>query len=144
MKIEPSVELLCEDIRNVPINGASLVILNLTLQFIPRSERSNLISKIRRGILPGGALVLVEKTRSPDPQEQAFLTRLHHDFKRANGYSDLEISRKRTALEKVLIPETDRVHLSRLKKCGFSTAYRWFSCIGFNGYLGIVNQSPDD
>ncbi|HBS26820.1 MAG TPA: carboxy-S-adenosyl-L-methionine synthase CmoA [Gammaproteobacteria bacterium] len=136
--IRPTVELICDDICNIRVENASLVILNLTLQFIKKSERDDLIKNIRQGMLEGAALVLTEKTIADDSQEQAFLTELHLDFKRANGYSDLEISRKRTALETVLIPETDAEHFQRLSNAGFSATYRWFSCVGFNAYIAIA------
>lgn len=136
--MQTEVTLICDDIRNIQVENASLVILNLTLQFIPQSERDSLLANIYKGMRKGGALVLTEKTVAANPQEQTFLTNLHHDFKRANGYSDLEISRKRSALENVLIPESDTAHFQRLNEAGFSEAYRWFSCAGFNAYIGIV------
>ncbi len=142
--IQPKVKLICDDICNIRVENASLVILNLTLQFIKKSERDDLITNIHRGMRKGAALVLTEKTISADSQEQAFLTGLHLDFKRANGYSDLEISRKRTALENVLVPETDAQHFQRLNNAGFATAYRWFSCVGFNAYIAIADHDTKD
>jgi len=136
-KLAPEIEVRCEDLRDTPIHDASLVCLNLTLQFVPRSQRDALISKIHRGLKPEGALILVEKTVSEDSDEQAFLTDLHLAFKRANGYTDMEISRKRTALETVLRPDSHSRHLERLRQNGFQHIHRWFSCLGFNAYLAI-------
>jgi tRNA (cmo5U34)-methyltransferase len=62
---------------------------------------------------------------------------LHHDFKRANGYSDLEISQKRTALENVLISETVPQHQTRLQKSGFASADLWFQALNFVSLLAI-------
>jgi len=47
------------------------------------------------------------------------MTELHHDFKRANGYSELEIAGKRQALENVLLTETATNHEDRLRQAGF-------------------------
>lgn len=126
-----NIEFFCADIRDIEITNASLVVLNFTLQFLPREERLLLLSKIREGMLPGGVLVLSEKIKGKDAEEDKVLTDLHHAFKKANGYSDLEISQKRTALENVLLPETISTHSNRLKQAGFSKVHLWFQCFNF-------------
>ena len=62
---------------------------------------------------------------------------MHYSFKKLNGYSDLEISQKRTALENVLLKETAATHFERLKKVGFSEVYQWFQCFNFVSILAI-------
>ncbi len=136
-RARPPVEVLCADIREVAVEDASLVVLNLTLQFVPPAERPPLLRRLYAGLRPGGALVLVEKVVHDDPAEQAFRTELHHRFKKANGYSDLEISQKRAALEEVLVPETVAAHERRLRACGFGTVHQWFSCLNFAGLLAV-------
>jgi tRNA (cmo5U34)-methyltransferase len=54
---------------------------------------------------------------------------LHEDFKRANGYSEREISQKRAALERVLIAQTAERHLQRPGEAGFPHAALWFQCL---------------
>lgn len=125
------VELQCADIRDVTIENASVVILNFTLQFLPTEERLPLLKRIRQGMRPGGVLVLSEKVAGADAAQDALLTDMHHAFKRANGYSDLEISQKRIALEKVLVPETVAVHQQRLADAGFDRSDLWFQCFNF-------------
>jgi tRNA (cmo5U34)-methyltransferase len=129
---------VCADLESVSIADASLVVLNLTLQFIPPDRRPDLLCRIRAGLVPGGALVLSEKTRPEDPAEQALLTALHEDFKRARGYSELEISQKRAALERVLIPDTPEQHLERLRAAGFPRVVRWFQCLNFVSFLAWI------
>ena len=68
---------------------------------------------------------------------QTLQTELHHDFKRANGYSDLEIAQKRSAIEDVLVPESESLHIQRLKDAGFSQVIRWYQCFNFASYLAI-------
>ena len=125
------IDLLCADVLEVEIRNASMVVLNFTLQFIPVEQRLELLSRIRRGLRPGGILVLSEKISFDDPQQEALQIEMHHAFKRANGYDDLEISRKRDALENVLIPETLETHRARLRKAGFSRGDLWFQCFNF-------------
>jgi len=125
------------DIRNVQLTDASVVVLNLTLQFLAPPERQPLLQSISDGMLPGGALLLSEKLCFDDPAEQCLMSDLHLDFKRAHGYSELEIAQKRSSLEETLIPETAAVHLDRLKSCGFSNASVWFQCFNFASIIAI-------
>ena len=112
------VTMLCADLQDVTIANASVVVLNFTLQFIPLNERLALLQRIYAGLKPGGILILSEKIAFAEPEQQQFHVELHHDSKRANGYSDLEISQKRTALENVLIPESLADHQQRLHAAG--------------------------
>ena len=125
------IDLVCADVREFPIVDASMVVLNFTLQFVPPGERLALLQQARRGLRPGGILLLSEKIAFDDPQQQALQIEMHHAFKRANGYNDLEISQKRSALERVLIPETIEIHRERLRQAGFHQADPWFQCFNF-------------
>lgn len=132
-----SVHYVCADIRDVEIHNAALVVLNFTLQFIPVEDRLPLLKKIVQGLRPGGALVLSEKIVFPGEAHQHLLTELHHDFKRANGYSDLEISQKRQAIENVLVPESAATHEERLQAAGFTTTAAWFQCFTFASWVAV-------
>ncbi len=121
----------CEDVLDSRIENASIVILNFTLQFIPGEFRQQLIEKIYRGLVPGGILVISEKIIAPDPQLNELLIDLYHGFKESMGYSKLEISQKRTALENVLIPELLEAHRQRFASSGFQASEVWFQCFNF-------------
>lgn len=121
----------CADVRDLTISRTSLVVLNLTLQFLPARERLGLLQKIYAGLLPGGALILSEKLSFADADEQARMEGLHQAFKLAQGYSELEISQKRTALERVMVPDTLEQHRARLAQAGFRTSDVWFRCLNF-------------
>ncbi|MCW8828017.1 MAG: carboxy-S-adenosyl-L-methionine synthase CmoA [Gammaproteobacteria bacterium] len=125
------VEVNCADIREVVIQNASVVVLNFTLQFLPPHERLALLQKIHRGLLPGGVLVLSEKIRFADEQSQRFQESMHLTFKRANGYSAMEVSQKRQALENVLTPDTIEQHRERLSEAGFCQIEPWFQVFNF-------------
>jgi len=132
-----TVNVQCADIRDIEIQNASLVVINFTLQFIEPAQRLDLLKKIHQGLNPGGALVIADKIVFADPQQQQFEESLHLDFKKANGYSELEISQKRTALEKVLIPDTLQEHGARLRQAGFSQVFPWFQCFNFAALCAI-------
>lgn len=129
--VSREIDFRLADIRDVAIDNASVVVLNFTLQFLPCGERTLLLQRIRKGLLPGGILILSEKIAGDSLAVDASLVEMHHAFKRQQSYSDLEISQKRTALEKVLRPETLGVHLQRLAEAGFSHAHTWFQCFNF-------------
>lgn len=131
------VELVCADIRDVRIEDASVVVLNFTLQFLPPAERLEVLRAAASGMRAGGVLLLSEKIASSDAEEAAFHEQMHVAFKQANGYSDLEISRKRSALENVLTPETLTTHQERLLSAGFARVHTWFRCFNFASLVAI-------
>lgn len=134
------IDFICADAENVPIADASLVILNLTLQFVPIERRKQLLQKIYAGIRPNGVLLLTEKVVFEDPLQNEIQVELHHDFKRIHGYSDLEIAQKRTALEKVLIPESAEQQIERLRQVGFETVGIWFQAFNFLSIAAIKTE----
>jgi tRNA (cmo5U34)-methyltransferase len=131
------VDLYCQDILDTSVENASVVVLNFTLQFIPLEQRETLIQRISKGLRPGGILILSEKVLFADPHLNELNIELHHQFKRANGYSDLEIAQKRSALEDVLIPETLDTHKQRIASAGFNSCDVWFQCFNFASLVAL-------
>lgn len=134
---EIPVELVCANIQDVKLQQASMAVLNFTLQFITVEQRLGVLVGIANGLLPGGVLILSEKVVFEDEPHQQLMTELHHNFKRAQGYSDLEIAQKRTAIENVLIPETLQTHRDRLRQAGFRSVDVWFQCFNFASLIAI-------
>ncbi len=125
------------DIRESPITNASMVVLNYTLQFLDLADRDALLVRIAAGLVPGGVLVLSEKVIDEDSRMEELLVDLHHEHKRRNDYSALEISRKRAALENVLVPETVSAHFDRLLRTGFSHSAVWLRYFNFVSIVAI-------
>ena len=123
------------DITKIDFVLCSVVALNFTLQFIPLDLRETLLKKIYAALCPGGVLVLAEKIVEENKESQNILNTFHLDFKRANGYSELEIFGKRQAIENVLIPETSKTHTSRLRRAGFSEVTEFFHCLNFKAWI---------
>lgn len=134
------VELRLEDMEQAVIENASVVVLNFTLQFIPIERRAAIIERIYQGLNPGGILILSEKFHFEDAVTGKLIEALHLDFKRANGYSELEISQKRTALENVLLPETINAHKNRLADAGFAHSELWFQCFNFGSLVAVKGE----
>ncbi len=131
------IRLRQQDIRRTIIENASVVVLNFTLQFLTLHEREAVIRKIYDGLCPGAVLLFCEKITHHDPALAQLQQDLYFDFKRRNGYSELEISQKREALEKVLVPETVEQHLQRLQQAGFTSIDIWFKWYNFAAMIAI-------
>jgi tRNA (cmo5U34)-methyltransferase len=127
----------CRDIRRADLAQARVVVVNFTLQFIPPVDRDDLLKRIYNALVPGGMLLFSEKIIHPNPVLSDLQVALYYRFKRENGYSDLEISQKREALETVLVPETMETHHDRLCRCGFSGIDAWLKWFNFCSWIAI-------
>jgi tRNA (cmo5U34)-methyltransferase len=112
-------------------------VLNLTLQFIKPAARQTLIDKIYQGLNKGGVLIVSEKIHFKNAKKQRKMTELHLDFKRANGYSELEIAEKRQSIENILITDDKKTHFKRFKQAGFNTCIGHFQCLNFVSFLAV-------
>lgn len=128
------VDVIQADIQDLKLQPCSMVVLNFTLQFVPRERRQEIVQRIWDALEPGGCLVLSEKTHSESESEAKFFTESHDAFRRSNGYSQLELSRKREALERVLISESSDTYRGMLSKTGF-TVMEWFRCLYFVSWV---------
>lgn len=131
------IQLQHKDIETANFENASVMAMNFTLQFIAIEKREAIVDKIFQSLLPGGLLILSEKITFEDTQLQSLNTELHHGFKQANDYSELEIAQKRAALDNTLLPETITSHKNRLLSAGFSSAEVWFQCFNFISMLVV-------
>lgn len=128
---ESEISIIEADVRDTEIEQASMVVMNYTLQFLPLEERANMVRKIYDGMVDGGIFFLSEKVFDENSETEATLVDLYYEFKRRNAYSELEISRKRTALENVLIPETIAMHEERLSNAGFRNISLYMKHLNF-------------
>ncbi len=136
-KHNASINLKHEDICSTKIENASMVVLNYTLQFIPIETRKTLIKTIFDGMNEGAILLISDKISFTDQSINQLFIDLHHQFKKDNGYSELEISQKRNALENVLIPETIESHIIRLANSGFKHVNCWQQHLNFASIIAI-------
>ncbi|MBE9536002.1 MAG: carboxy-S-adenosyl-L-methionine synthase CmoA [Proteobacteria bacterium] len=132
-----NAELVCKDVMEAEIKNASVVIMNYTLQFIPPDKRHDLLKKIYEGLLQGGILLLSEKVLEESSQATELFIEEYYDFKRIMGYSELEISRKREALDDVLIPFTTKEESALLGGAGFEASSIFFKCYNFASFIAF-------
>lgn len=130
-------ELQHADVIGYKFKPAAMVLMNFTLQFIALDKRDQLVDEIYSALCPGGVLVLSEKIKFDHTDTDKALIRIHHQYKADQGYSDMEISQKRDAIENVLIPETLDTHHSRLQNAGFQIVTPWVQNLQFVSLLAI-------
>jgi tRNA (cmo5U34)-methyltransferase len=121
----------------LPSQSASVAIISLTLQFVRPLERQEILRNVFDALQPGGALLVLEKVVSPDVAFNRLFIDKYHEFKASNGYTDDEISRKRLALENVLIPFTIEENLALIRNAGFPQAQTFFQWLNFVGFVAL-------
>ena len=133
---ERPVKLEVADLNaNVRIETASVVVLCLTLQFVRPINREKLLTSIYKGMVPGGALIIVEKILAEDSAFNRDFIKYYYDMKRRNHYSEMEISQKREALENVLIPYKLSENIIMLREAGFKYVETFFKWYNFSGII---------
>jgi tRNA (cmo5U34)-methyltransferase len=125
------------DILQTELHPAGAVLINYTLQFIRPIERQNLLDKIYQALRPGGVLIVSEKVISSDPLLNRTYINLYLEFKRNQGYSEIEIAKKREALENVLVPFTGEENMRMIRKAAFATVEPFFQWFNFISYIAI-------
>jgi len=132
------IKLVCWDLNKpLPIHNASVVILNLTLQFLKPKNRLLLLRSIHRGLADGGCVILAEKVRNDYKRFDDLFTQRYYQMKKRNKYSKGEIRHKEKALKGFLQPFTAQANEQLLASSGFSqceTFYRWYN---FHGMLAM-------
>ncbi len=129
------VQIEEKDILDEPIENASVVIMNYTLQFIDPLHREKLIRKIYKGLNHNGILLVSDKTLQTNTDISRIFIDNYYNMKRRNGYSELEISRKREALENVLIPYPIAEEERLFRTCGFEAVDLFFTWYNFSSFI---------
>ncbi len=133
-----AIDLRVSDLHyGADIHNASVVMMLLTLQFVRPLYRERVMHTIYNGLNERGALILVEKLTSENSTFNRLFIEHYYDFKRRNGYSDIEITKKREALENVLIPYRLDENLQLLKEVGFRSVEVFFRWYNFCGIIAI-------
>lgn len=131
-------DLVAADLESdFKLSDASVVIMNYTLQFIPPKRRAVMLKKVYQGLRPGGGLILIEKVRGESDGLNDLFIEQYHTYKRSQGYSKLEIAKKREALENVLIPLKPGKNRALLEAAGFRQVDVFFKWFNFAGYLAV-------
>ncbi len=131
------IDLVCGFLEDIQIKNASVVLINLTLQFLDTDKRDTVIKKIYNGMNSNGILLLTEKIIHSSELINNLQIKFYEEFKIENGYSKLEISQKRDALDKVLVPDTIETHKNRILNAGFTYFDIWLKWFNFVSMIAI-------
>lgn len=126
-----------DDITKAPLEEADIVICNYTLQFIRPLLREQFIKKIHQTLPDNGILFISEKTICSHSRLNRKFIDIYHNFKRNQGYSELEIAAKREALENILIPFSVEENINLLNKGGFTSVESFFRWINFVSFIAL-------
>ena len=131
------IEFTVSDIEDIEFKQADAIIMNYTLQFIRPLKRPEIIEKVYKSLKEKGIFILSEKVIFEHPELNRDFLEIYYNFKKKQGYSELEIAKKREALENVLIPFTIKENISLLKNAGFSYSTTFFQWINFASFLAV-------
>jgi tRNA (cmo5U34)-methyltransferase len=123
--------------RGYPDVQASLTLSVLTLQFTPIEHRPRIVQDVHDHTVDGGAFVLVEKVLGGSARLDGLLTDLYHGLKRASGYTQEEIDRKRLSLEGVLVPVAAAWDEDLLRRAGFRDVECFWRCLNFAAWIAV-------
>ena len=122
------IDFVKADFLNYDFGKNKLILANYTIQFIRPIKREKLIKKIYNSLSEDGIFLMSEKLISENKKLNKILIDEYYNYKKKKGYSEYEISKKREALENVLIPYTQDENVEMLKNAGFKhieIIFRW-------------------
>ncbi len=131
-KLKAPYEIIHGDILNTPLVNIEAALLHFVLQFLPVDSKVSLLNNIYKQLPSGGCLILSEKIAIEDPVLAAATQDIYFQFKADQGYSDLEISQKREALENILHLLSSDDLRTMLNGAGFTRVeviLRWFNFV---------------
>ena len=132
---DPRARFECADLTEFAVTDAKVIVLNFVMQFLPPAARLPLLQRLRSQMRSDGLLIVSEKTHQSDAVLQKFYDGTHLAWKRANGYSELEVSQKRQSLEQVMIVDSEEIHNQRFSDAGFAHSQTWFRCMNWASFL---------
>lgn len=131
------IEFLNENILDMEYNNTFAFIAHYTIQFLRPLQRLPFLRKLKNSLPPGGIFLMSEKVLENNSGYSRAFQKLYYDYKKENGYSSLEISSKREALENVLIPYRTDENIAMLYDAGFDYVDLYFKWFNFASFIAI-------
>ncbi|VGO20986.1 carboxy-S-adenosyl-L-methionine synthase CmoA [Pontiella sulfatireligans] len=133
-----AIELQAVDVhKGMVVENASVVTMLLTLQFVRPLYRDQVMKTLYNGLNENGCLIIVEKLTCEHTDFNRLFIEHYYEYKRRKGYSEIEISKKREALENVLIPYRSEENIHLLKETGFRYVEEYFRWYNFCGIIAV-------
>lgn len=124
------------DALDFDYTNSSIITSVLTLQFINKKERKEIIKKIYNEMNEDGALFIVEKVKNNIPDVHDIYNDIYYDFKRDN-LTDEDVLDKNVSLRGVMKPLTLQDNIQILKNAGFNKIDVFMKYNNFVGLLAI-------
>lgn len=116
----PRLRFKLADVRTYPrMENASLVLSIFTLQFIRHADKAAVLNRLFNALVPGGALIIAEKTLAESSRFQDALTFPFYDRKLASGFSETQLLEKERQLRGQMTLFTESELRSQLFRAGF-------------------------
>jgi len=125
------------NIISTELEKSDLIVCYYTIQFIPPSDRQQVIDKLYQSLNWGGALIMFEKVRAPDARFQDIINTLYLNYKLEQGYSEENIISKMMSLKGVLEPFSTQGNIDLLKRAGFDDIVSVQKYLSFEGFLAL-------
>lgn len=126
-----------DDITSCPLPEAAAILCNYTLQFLRPLTRQTFVNRVFAALPPGGIFLLSEKIIAHASRLNRDFIEIYHDFKKKQGYSELEIATKREALENILIPFSLEENIALLREAGFDEIEPFFTWFNFSSIVAL-------
>ena len=124
------------DALDFDYTNSSIITSVLTLQFINKIERKEIIKKIYNEMNEDGSLFIVEKIKNNIPDIHDIYNDIYYDFKRDN-LTDEDVLDKNVSLRGVMKPLTLQDNIQILKNAGFNKIDMFMKYNNFVGLLAI-------
>ena len=99
-----NVSVVCDDVRHGGVNKSQVIVVFLTLMFIPVHERQRVIDRLKANLLKGGVLIVVDKVCDHGGYFATVLKRLGMHWKIQQGAELGAVTTKEMSLAGVQIP----------------------------------------
>ena len=140
---EDNLKFYKKDVRSFDwVTGAvncSLVTSIFSLQFMPKTNRQQIIDRIYECLVKGGAFIFSEKIFSSDSQLQEMMQFCYYDYKR-QFYTAEELLDKEINLRHMMKPLTYDELIEMVKKAGFESIQPFWQNFNFIGIIAIKKE----
>ena len=116
--------------------NCSLVTSIFSLQFMPKTNRQQIIDRIYEALVKGGAFIFSEKIFSTDSQLQEMMQFCYYDYKR-QFYSAEELLDKEVNLRHMMKPLTYQELIEMVQQAGFESVQPFWQNFNFVGIIAI-------
>ena len=117
-----------------------VVLVILTMQFMPVEHRPAFLRDLYRITNPGGVLIVAEKILEPNPWADALTVEAYVEHKTREGYTAEQISTKARSLEGVLVPLPGETNRRLVEEAGYIDLTTFWRVLSFEAF--VARKAP--